>query len=948
MRFILITCMFFLCFRAGAQDITDMVLEAGELFQKGQYAKAIPAAQKAAIEIEKLMGRDNIFYTGMLTIQAYSYSKTFQYIQAEALYKQLCEMHKQATTRGGEQTYATCLNNMATMYTEMGLYEKAEPLLIESKDLTKRNVGENDSSYSFNLNNLAALYHSMGQYQKAEPLYIQAMEVRKKVYGLHHERYGYSLNNLGALYQEMGQFEKAGPYFMQAKEIWSKTLGESHPDYAMSLSNLASVYEALEQYAKAEPLDIQANLIRKKALGEMHPDYAMGLNNLASLYTRMGQYKKAEGLIIQAKNIWKNVLGENHPNYATSVNNLAAFYRKSQTHYPEAEILYKQAIELRKRILGPTHPHSADSENDLALLYSNMRQYAKAEPYLVSSSHTLLLNLQNTFTVFSEKEKGNYLDYNFVLTETNNSFLYNYPEASGEMIRNSFNLQLGFKSVSLADTRNVLESVRESKDTVIVRLFTDWKINKILLAKQYALPVESRMSNLKATEELTESMEKELNRRSSGFRNQQTSLKVSQEDIQAKLEADEAAIEFVRFRLYTSHWADTVIYAAYILRKNDKSPVFIPLCREAQVDKLCLRFNKTATGLAKIFYPPNSTRKSGIPTAGDSLYNLVWKPLEKYLTGIKKIAYSPAGKLFGIAFHALPADTLNLLIDKYQLEQYTSTRQIALREPTYAGNKPGSIVLFGDAQFTMDSVQLVKKITTTTENIPSSSLYIAQARSERGGMWSNLPGTGEEVKKIGQLFEDQKINTKTFLQSEASEENLKSLNGHAPKILHVATHGFFLPELVDSKKKEKGANSYTIANDPLLRSGLVLAGGNYVWSGRNPVNGVEDGIATAYEISQLNLSNTDLVVLSACETALGDVKGSEGVFGLQRSFKMAGVKNLVVSLWQVPDKETVELMTAFYTYRMAGRNMAESFYLAQADMRKKYPPFYWAAFVLVE
>ena len=143
-------------------------------------------------------------------------------------------------------------------------------------------------------------------------------------------------------------------------------------------------------------------------------------------------------------------------------------------------------------------------------------------------------------------------------------------------------------------------------------------------------------------------------------------------------------------------------------------------------------------------------------------------------------------------------------------------------------------------------------------------------------------------------------------------------------------------------------NSYSLAVDPLIRSGLILAGGNYAWSGKTPIDGVEDGIATAYEISQLNLSNTELVVLSACETALGDVKGSEGVFGLQRAFKMAGVKKMIVSLWQVPDKETAELMTSFYNYWLKGRSIGEAFAQAQSDMRKKYSPFYWAAFVLVE
>ncbi|MBK9661389.1 MAG: CHAT domain-containing protein [Chitinophagaceae bacterium] len=281
---------------------------------------------------------------------------------------------------------------------------------------------------------------------------------------------------------------------------------------------------------------------------------------------------------------------------------------------------------------------------------------------------------------------------------------------------------------------------------------------------------------------------------------------------------------------------------------------------------------------------------------GTELYKLIWQPLEPYLKGVKKVSYSPAGKLYSIAFHALPVDSATVLMDKYQLQQYTSTRQVVLREQEKQNSKPQNITLFGDASFTLDSLQIVKG-KTKTENI-SSNIYTPQNRGISDSTWSNLPGTAQEVKTIQQLFDSNKISTNSFVQKTASEENLKALSGNSPQILHIATHGFFLPE-PDKKRKENNfnnENTYTLADDPLLRSGLILAGGNYAWSGKTPIDGVEDGIATAYEISQLNLSNTELVVLSACETALGDVKGSEGVFGLQRAFKMAGVKKMIVSL----------------------------------------------------
>jgi CHAT domain-containing protein len=324
--------------------------------------------------------------------------------------------------------------------------------------------------------------------------------------------------------------------------------------------------------------------------------------------------------------------------------------------------------------------------------------------------------------------------------------------------------------------------------------------------------------------------------------------------------------------------------------------------------------------------------------------------LESYLNGIKKITYSPAGKIFGIALEALPVDSVNLLMDKYHMQQYISTRQVALRNVEKLSSKPGSIIFFGNASFTMDSLDLLKQKESITSDNISTSVYTPENRGSNSNDWPDLPGTAEEVDKIKQLFTQNKITAGAFLQASATEENLKALNNKSPQILHIATHGFFLP-VPSNKKKGLGTdnnNTYTLADDPLLRSGLMFAGCNYAWSGKTPIEGVEDGIATAYEISQLNLSNTELVVLSACETALGDVKGSEGVFGLQRAFKMAGVKKMIVSLWQVPDKETAELMTTFYTNWFNGQTITESFYNAQSAMRKKYSPYYWAAFVLVE
>ncbi|MEQ1678307.1 MAG: CHAT domain-containing protein, partial [Chitinophagaceae bacterium] len=295
---------------------------------------------------------------------------------------------------------------------------------------------------------------------------------------------------------------------------------------------------------------------------------------------------------------------------------------------------------------------------------------------------------------------------------------------------------------------------------------------------------------------------------------------------------------------------------------------------------------------------------------------------------------------------AWPAGDSQRLIDKYELNQYISTRQLALPAEEPDSNK--SISLFGDAAFTMDSVSMVKKMkgSEKVSNIYSSEV----TRSSNRDAWISLPGTASEIKEIQTLFDKHKIKAVSYSQQMATEEQFKTLSGSATAILHLATHGFFLP---DPEKKRPGGfsageNVFRLADDPMLRSGIVLAGVNRVWSGLSPIEGREDGIITAYEISQLDLRNTDLVVLSACETALGDIKGNEGVFGLQRAFKLAGVKSMVLSLWKVPDKETAELMKIFYKNYLEGNSAREAFSMAQQEMRKRYSPYYWAAFVLIE
>lgn len=906
----------------------------------GNFKEAERAFVLAAEIYKKTTGTLHPEYAATINNLGELYVQTGEYDKALIYYNSSLDIRKKLY--GTEHPdYALSLNNFGALYQQTGQYESAENYFLTANSIIEKNLGKNHPDYLTQLNNLAGLYQSMGLYTKAEPLYIEARDIRKKMLGEKHPRYAMSLNNLATLYQEMGQYVKAQQLYTESGNIWKSELGTDHPDYALSLNNLASVNEVTKNYASAESLYLQALTIRKRVLGEDHQDYAMTLNNLASLYATQKQYDKALPLLTQASATWKRTVGENHPSYATSLNNLAALYRKLKKNYGEAEKLYNQSITIRKKSLGENHPFTAETQADLALLYIQMEQYKKAEPLLIQSNLVLQKNVADVFTILSEEEKANYLSYNLSAMDINNSLLYNYPSAGKNFIKSSLELLLGYKSLSLSATKNMLESVRSSSDTALKRLLQAWITQKKILSKQYTLPVEFRTKNLKGIEAEAEATEKEIIRKSSSFKSQATSLHVTMREVQTNMTEDEAAIEFLHFKLYRYGKTDSSIYAAYLFRKHDSVPVFVPLCEKQALKKLFDSAGNSTTKMVSSFYRGIEIKNTS-SLLGQSLYKLIWAPLEPHLKGIKKIAYSPSGKLYAIAFHALMADGNTLLMDKYQLQQYTSTRQIAFRTETRA-SPPGDIVLFGDADFSMDSLQLTRLRKDNTVSVP-----VTHSVFQSTSTWPGLPGTGAEVINIKQLFDQSKVKARVFTKVNATEENLKAISNTGYKEIHIATHGFFLPEPEENKTASISKNQYRKAEDPLMRSGLILAGGNYVWSGKAPITGVEDGVVTAYEISQLNLSNAELVVLSACETALGDVKGSEGVFGLQRAFKMAGVKKMIVSLWQVPDKETAELMTVFYTYWLKGKNVNDAFYQAQADMRKKYTPFYWAAFVLVE
>jgi len=499
------------------------------------------------------------------------------------------------------------------------------------------------------------------------------------------------------------------------------------------------------------------------------------------------------------------------------------------------------------------------------------------------------------------------------------------------------------------------QNILNAGDTAIIRVYNNWVALRKSLANQYSLPIAKRTLDTKTLEEEANSLEKQLTRSSSIFVHGQQLIKTNWKDIQSTLKDNETAIEFSSFQYYDGkRWTDSIYYVALVLRKNDKYPQMVYLCEERQINSV---FNQTIGKDAQKSAQLYLNRGIIINGANQSshlaskLYDLVWKPIDQLFKNINTIYFSPSGLLHKISFSALATPDSMCLMDKYKLVELGSTAEIVR-----SGNKDqyisvsDTVFLCGGINY--DQMRIDKGIKDEKEMFVYNRGPQISNESSRSTSWRYLPGTFKESRYIDSLFRKNKISTTLYIDSNATETMFKNLSGKEPQIIHVSTHGFFFPEPQKEKPKDAfmkmGEETYRFSENPLLRSGLIFAGANYVWKGGEQTPGQDDGILTAYEVSNMNLYNTKLVVLSACETGLGDIKGSEGVFGLQRAFKMAGVDYVIMSLWKVPDKETTEFMKLFYSNCLSNHSIRESFYLTQTTMRKKYDPYYWAAFVLME
>ena len=692
-------------------------------------------------------------------------------------------------------------------------------------------------------------------------------------------------------------------------------------------------------------------------LGPNHPDVAGSLNNLALLQLGSRNYPAAETYFQRALEILERTFGSDHAQVALALNNLAKV-DEEQGKSVDAERGYVKALSILEAARGKDHPLVDNTVMNLATLHHRLNQPIEARPYFERGVRSLTRRLEQEFSYMTEKERLEFIEtvrgvfphyFSFCF-----SFREKYPALAGQMY-DAVLYQKGMVAAGVAATRS---KIAASGDAEASALFSALTEKKRQLFRLISSPSDDRATwreQLSRVEREAGDLERDLTKRSTAFAETRP-VKATWQDVARRLKRGEAAVEFVKFPFYDGRQSFGVWhYVALILTADAASgPTLVPLGEASVLE--CGPLNEYSVRIA----PFRRQGKPCLPADGKSalaltptFYEAFWKPLEPALAAASRVYVSLDGILNQISLSVVADDKGRMLLDRYDLRFVLSTRDL-LRDPTV--NAAKSAVLIGNPLFTIDeSLQVASarpyQILRGVGVAASTNTFARSDTALRGPPLDQLPGTKQELEWVARALRAQSWTVSAHEGKDAVVEAMKAVSG--PRLLHVATHGEFASDRTETRRtfSSSGGGSPgppSIMNDPMLRSGLFFTGANRYRAGLPPADGADDGVLTAYEASQLNLNGTELVVLSACKTGLGQSRHGEGVFGLRRAFQVAGAQAVMMSMWSVPDSETQELMTLFYQKWLAGADKHAALHDAQREMHKKTgDPSTWGAFVLV-
>ena len=793
--------------------------------------------------------------------------------------------------------YSKVHADLGLLYATMGRYNSAEYYTSEALSIREQTLGKDSKAYASSLNNIGVLYQETARFNESENYFSEALKTVEKQLGNETQEYAIVLNNQAILFAEIGRIDQAVQKLSQAISIVEKLNLNINSEMGFQ-SNLALLYQQTGKYTEAEGVYLKLEK-RLKLLGD-NPYYGGVLNYLGLLYIQMNKIDKVEDYLKRAADFYVKKFNDQNPNYAKVLNDLGNFYR-TQNRFDEAEKSLTQALAIRGNALDTNHPDYVESQEDLGTLYWKKGDLAKATSSFQIAMDKSIDFINRYFPPMSEAEKTKYWDVLQPRFQRFYNFCLDASAGNPLLVQGMYDYQMATKGLLLNSTNKIKKAIFASGNNELIKDYVAWLDKKETLARYYSLAKEDlkeQKIDLPALEKEANDMERSLSQRSGDFSQGYSTEKISYKQVSSLLADNEALVEFIRIRSYDKDFTADSKYAALVLTKGS-DPKLIVLDNGNQLETRYAKFYRNAVQQKM---------------ADQYSYDQFWARIEPALTGKKVIYISPDGVYNQINLNTLKKTDGDYLLNRYDLS------------------------IIGNSK---DLIALKKQKTSA----PKKNAFLLGFPDYGGDAVAALPGTKIEIDNIGKILKTGGYVVTPYMQKTATEAIVKSMKG--PAIVHIATHGYFQQ---DVEASSVGVHEENAKNNPLLRSGILLAGASPTIKGEVMPNleSNDNGVLTAYEAMNLNLEGTDLIILSACETGLGDVRAGEGVYGLQRSFLVAGAKALVMSLWKVDDAATQALMTNFYTNLAKGGSKAKAFKQAQLQLMTKYKePYYWGAFVMM-
>jgi CHAT domain-containing protein len=749
-----------------------------------------------------------------------------------------------------------------------------------------------------------------GDYTEAERTAQRANQLAIKTYGDNSTKTAPTQKLMSDIYYTLGDYDKSEDNVEKALASQQKQFGRDHIEVAKSISQLALIkFHKGDSKNEVEKLMLEARDIIAAKLGKDNPQYAEVLKNVAVLYISEKKYDIAFSSLTVAETIWRTKTGTKNNINAASIYTLTGDVYYQQKNYKKAEEFYNKAKDLYESFFSKSHPEYVKVLSKLSKVYYMQKDYKKSKQTIEQSLNNYEQYIKEFFPALSEREKAKYWNTIRSDFEFYNTLAFSNLEDFKDLAGKVYNYQLLTKALLLSSSIKIRERILNSTDQELKTRYNDWVQRKELLTLALSMSPAQQAENQIDPGQLqqeVERLEKELSQKSELFGQTFEDKRITFEDVKKALKPNDVAIEMVRYRYFNHSLTDSVIYAALYLKKDFSKPRAIMLKDGKRMET---RFFK--------YYRNTITGK--IPD--EYSYSVFWRPIQDEIGQVATVYLSADGIYNQINLEAIPTPDGRYVIDNSNIVLVSNTKDLYLRNiKTKMTVSENTATMFGNPKFYL----------TASAGRPITS----------------LPGTEKEIEQLKFMLKQKGWLTADYVENSASEEKIKELN--SPKIFHIATHGFYKPTAPVTLEEEIEGNEAALAQNPLMRTGLLLRGAGDLMDKTSYNFNMENGILTAYEAMNLNLDKTDLVVLSACETGLGDLEAGEGVYGLQRAFLVAGAKVLIMSMFKVDDDATQKLMLKFYQKWLNSGNLRTSFVEAKKELRTEYPePIYWGAFMMI-